>query len=92
MRLAAALAALGVVALPAGARAAEDDLPPPLQGVEIEEKLGDRVPAEAVFLDQDGKSVRVGDLLGKGKPVVMALVYYECPCCAGSCSAAWPAA
>jgi len=81
---AATLAAtLAVAGLPCGGRAAEDDLPPPLQGVNIEEKLGARVPQGAVFLDQDGKPVRLGDVLAKGKPVVAALVYYECPMLCG---------
>lgn len=84
MRYAAALlAAIALAGLPARPRAAEEDLPPPLQGVEIEEKLGAPVPGSAAFLDQDGKPVRIGDLVGKGKPVVMALVYYECPMLCG---------
>jgi protein SCO1/2 len=64
---------------------AEDDPegPAPLQGVEIEERLNARLPLDAVFLDQDGKQVRVADALGKGKPVVLALVYYECPMLCG---------
>ena len=84
MRLAAALlAAVFAVGLPARSRGAEESLPPPLQGVDVEEKLGARVPAGAVFLDQDGKPVHVRDLLAAGKPVVMALVYYECPMLCG---------
>jgi protein SCO1/2 len=81
----AALFAVALLAAgpPGAARAAEEDLPQPLQGVDVEEKLGARVPPGAVFLDQDGKPVRIGDLLGKGKPVVMALVYYECPMLCG---------
>lgn len=79
----AALAALGLLAVAAPARAEETDQPPALQGVDIEERLGAQIPPGAVFLDQDGKPVRIGDLLGKGKPVVLALVYYECPMLCG---------
>ena len=84
MRRLAALAALLLLPLgPGRVRADEEDLPEPLKGVGVEEKLGASVPPGAVFLDQDGKPVHLGDLLGKGKPVVMALVYYECPMLCG---------
>jgi len=84
-RAAAAGAALALLAAaPAGrARAQENVQPPALDGVEIVERLGAQVPPDAVFLDQDGKAVRIGDLLGQGKPVVLALVYYECPMLCG---------
>jgi protein SCO1 len=79
-----ALALATLVALPAVVRAEDDpEGPAPLSGVEIDEKLNARVPAGAAFLDQDGKPVKVGDVLGKGKPVVVALVYYECPMLCG---------
>ncbi len=84
-RGAALLAILSVAAAgpPGAARAEEADQPPALQGVEIEEKLGAQVPVSAVFLDQDGRPVHVGDVLKGGKPVVLALVYYECPMLCG---------
>ena len=34
---------------------------------------------DAVFKDENGKHVRLGDYFSKGKPVILALVYYECP-------------
>jgi protein SCO1/2 len=79
-----AVPALAVALLLASpARAAESDVPPPLQGVDVEERLGGLVPRDASFLDQDGKPVRIGDLLGTGKPVILSLVYYECPLLCG---------
>ena len=84
MRRLAAIAIALLLGLPAASRAENDpEGPAPLQGVEIEEKLNAQVPLDAVFLDQDGKQVRLGDALGKGKPVVLALVYYECPMLCG---------
>jgi len=84
VRGAIAIAVALLVGLPAASRAEDDpEGPAPLQGVEIEEKLNAQVPLDAVFLDQDGKQVRLGDALGKGKPVVLALVYYECPMLCG---------
>jgi protein SCO1 len=52
--------------------------PGPLEGVGIAQHLGQSLPLDAVFHDEDGKEVRLGDYFGK-KPVVMALAYYECP-------------
>jgi protein SCO1/2 len=62
---------------------AEGSLPPALQGVEIVERLGERVPADAVFTGPEGKALRLGDLLGRGQPVVVSLVYYNCPMLCG---------
>ncbi len=87
LRAAAALlpAALLAVAMPArgAAQAEPSDLPPALQGVEVVERLGAQVPLAAGFVDQDGRPVRLEHWLGKDRPVVMALVYYECPMLCG---------
>ncbi len=53
-------------------------LPPVLDKVGIEQKLGDRLPMDAVLKDENGQAVKLGDLFGK-RPVVLALVYYDCP-------------
>jgi protein SCO1 len=47
-------------------------------GVDVEEKLGERVPGELTFTDWKGRSVRFGDLMA-GKPAVLVLAYYRCP-------------
>lgn len=57
-------------------------LPPALQNVEIEEKLGSRLPLDARFTAQDGRAVRLGELLGH-RPVVLSLVYFDCPMLCG---------
>jgi protein SCO1/2 len=54
--------------------------PGPLQGVTIEQHLGQSVPLDASFTDDEGKAVRLGDYFGAGrKPAVLALAYFECP-------------
>ena len=84
MRAATAIAIALLLGFPAASRAEDDpEGPAPLQGVEIEERLNAQVPVGAAFLDQDGKPVRIADFLGKGKPIVLALVYYECPMLCG---------
>jgi len=50
--------------------------------VEIIQKLDSQVPLDLTFVDESGKSVALRDLV-KDKPVVLALVYYECPMLCG---------
>ncbi len=54
-------------------------LPSLLQKVGIDQKLNSQLPLDAEFKDENGNAVKLGDYFGKGKPVVLALVYYECP-------------
>ena len=49
-----------------------------LQEVGFDQKLGDQLPLDLAFKDETGKDVRLGDYFGK-KPVVLSLVYYQCP-------------
>ncbi len=54
-------------------------LPPALQKIGIEQKLGGQLPLEAEFKDEAGRTVKLGDFFNKGRPVIIAFVYYECP-------------
>ena len=54
-------------------------MPPALQKVGIEQKLDSQLPLDAEFKDENGNTVKLGEYFGKGKPVILALVYYECP-------------
>jgi protein SCO1/2 len=53
-------------------------LPKALQDVRIEQKLDQQLPLDLVFRDESGQSVKLGQYFGQ-KPVVLALVYYDCP-------------
>jgi len=53
-------------------------LPPVLNKVGIDQKLNEQLPLDAVFKDENGNEVKLGDYFGK-RPVILALVYYECP-------------
>ena len=53
-------------------------LPPVLKKVGIDQRLNEQIPLDAVFKDEHGQDVRLGQFF-KGKPVVLALVYYSCP-------------
>jgi protein SCO1/2 len=54
------------------------DRPSPLKDVTIEQRLNSQLPLDATFRDEDGQTVQLGKYFGK-RPVVLALVYYECP-------------
>lgn len=49
-----------------------------LNDVGFDQKLDAVVPSGLLFLDSTGAPVRLGDYLGE-KPVVLNLVYFECP-------------
>lgn len=53
-------------------------LPAALKEVKIEQKLDQQLPLELAFRDESGQSVKLGQFFGN-KPVVLALVYYDCP-------------
>ena len=46
--------------------------------ISIEQRLGEHLPLDLSFVDETGRTVSLGDYFGE-KPVVLALVYYECP-------------
>jgi protein SCO1 len=57
---------------PAGAK------PGILTKVGIDQKLNQQIPLDLAFVDETGRNVRLGEYFGK-RPVILALVYYECP-------------
>lgn len=50
----------------------------PVEDVTFEQKLGSQVPLDLEFRDSSGKRVSLGDLV-QDKPVLLSLVYYQCP-------------
>ena len=72
-------AALLIFALaPAYGESEQPKLPPELQNIGIQQKLGGAVPLDTVFRDEDSREVRLGSYFGT-RPVLLALVYYRCP-------------
>ena len=56
------------------------EVPAQLDGVGVTEHLGSRVRIEKyTFQDDHGQSVRLSDYFKEKKPVILALVYYQCP-------------
>ena len=66
----------GILSPPASQR------PPGLKHVGIEQHLNDQIPPNLTFLDENGKTVRLGDYFGK-RPLILNLVYYQCPMLCG---------
>lgn len=54
-------------------------LPDALKKTGIEQKLGDQLPLDTEFKDENGDLVKLSSFFGKGRPVIVAFVYYECP-------------
>jgi protein SCO1 len=54
-------------------------LPETLKRITIEQRLGEQLPLDAEFKDESGRTVKLGDYFNKGRPVILAFVYYECP-------------
>lgn len=50
-----------------------------LKDVGIDQKLNAQVPLDLSFVDENGNAVQLEDYFGQGKPVVLTLVYYNCP-------------
>jgi len=54
-------------------------LPTALRDVRIEQKLNQQLPLDLVFRDEVGQPVKLGQYFGQKKPVIISLVYYDCP-------------
>jgi protein SCO1/2 len=57
---------------------APSGLPRALTDVGIDQKLNEQLPLDLVFRNENGEDVKLGSYFGK-KPVVLSLVYYQCP-------------
>jgi len=53
-------------------------VPDILAKVGIDQKLNAQIPLDAVFRDEAGRQVTLSEYFGK-RPVILSLVYYECP-------------
>jgi protein SCO1/2 len=51
--------------------------PQALRNVGIEQRMGAQIPLDVPFVDENGHSVTLREY--SGRPVILALVYYQCP-------------
>jgi protein SCO1 len=54
------------------------NVPPQFSSVTFAQRLNEKLPLDAQFKDEAGRTVALGDYFGT-KPVVLAFVYYQCP-------------
>jgi protein SCO1/2 len=63
---------------PLGQAPTTSGLPKPLQEAKIEQNLNAQMPLDAQFKDETGRDVQLKEYFGQ-RPVVLALIYYNCP-------------
>jgi protein SCO1/2 len=76
--LATSLALLVLVPISGRAQLTEEQ-PAALEGVGITERLDSPLPLDAVFRDEDGAEVALGEFFDEERPVILSLVYFDCP-------------
>lgn len=74
--------AIGPVRLSSIAHAAEPT-PYELRDIGITEALGEQVPLDLSFVNEAGDAVTLSDYVTGARPVILTLVYYECPSLCG---------
>jgi protein SCO1/2 len=70
-----ALMMVAVSAVWCGAITNEADV----KDIGVDEKLGESIPLDLKFFDEDGNQTTLGDLLKDGKPLALSLAYFSCP-------------
>jgi protein SCO1 len=70
---------LGIGIVNSGLAQAVLDKPQELQGVDIEEHLGQQIPLDLQFTNENGQLESIGNYFNQGRPVILILAYYECP-------------
>jgi protein SCO1/2 len=53
--------------------------PEALQNIDVEEHLGENIPFDLHFTDDQGQSVLLKKYFNQDKPIILVLGYYECP-------------
>jgi protein SCO1/2 len=82
MRAVVRFATVFLAALSAASGQAQPTRIEPARDVGFDQKLGEEVPLDLVFRDEGGGELKLGDLFGK-KPVLLSLVYFQCPMLCG---------
>lgn len=67
------IAALNITSLALGQQPRDK-----LESAWIEPRVGQSLPLASEFVEHNGKTVQLGDVVGE-RPVVLCLVYFECP-------------
>ncbi|MFK7734963.1 MAG: SCO family protein [Pirellulaceae bacterium] len=57
----------------------KESLPSNARGIDVENKVGERLPLDAIFTDERGNKVGLGKFFNKNKTIVLTLNYSDCP-------------
>jgi len=71
------LSAPGFASAPGAPGAGE--VPAALEGIEIVDHTGELIPGDVALVDEAGRPVHLGDFYGLGRPLIVQLVYFQCP-------------
>lgn len=75
----AALVSVSFAAATASAQLIPTEKPVEIRGLELQNRLGEKLPLDIELQDASGRKVKLGDKLGKGRPVVITMIYLRCP-------------
>lgn len=65
---------------PVEAGVSSEQKPPELEGVGIDEKLGEQIDPTITLTDHNGQKVQLSQFFNKDhRPLILSLVYYSCP-------------
>lgn len=70
---------LSLCALPCAAQINLPEPPEDLRGIDVFEKRGETVPLGIELVNERGETVHLGDYFDGRRPVLLSLVYYDCP-------------
>ncbi len=77
------LMAVVIGAAPTAHAQLADHTPKQLENVGVTEHLGDQLPLDLEFVDENGRTVQLGDYFEGQRPVILSLNYYRCPMLCG---------
>ncbi|MEO1583036.1 MAG: SCO family protein [Planctomycetota bacterium] len=83
VRLSLVLAACLLPADAARSQLLSKEPPEEIRGLEISDKLGEQVPLDIELFDATGRTLEIGEYFTDQRPVVLLLVYYDCPMLCG---------
>jgi protein SCO1/2 len=76
----AAFLVLGILCAPPSAWAQRaGDMPAVFDSVGVDEQLGETIPGAITLYDSGGATVTLDEYLGRDRPVLLNLVYHDCP-------------
>jgi protein SCO1/2 len=78
MLLLSAMARAQAMEPPEGGMVRADEKPAILKDIGIDQRLNEQLPLDLPLRDETGRAVRLGNYFGR-RPVILALVYYNCP-------------